>query len=119
MSVSTDAQLIYGVPLSEKQIWEMQESDSQADSDISDYLDNKVHGTPLCIEYHCSDKYPMYILGLRGYKIVAWRGDTIRIDSNVDLQVPEDADETIRKNADQAGFVLESNPSWILCSWWG
>lgn len=127
MSQSTDAILVYGIPLSEDfEIEDFEEQDTE-EEDVAErernpigymvYMDEQLDGCEIVT--HCSDGCPMYILtpsakdaqhwASRGYlKTVGWE----------DLVPGHTWNDTLKAFCEKHG-VSYSEPQWLLCSWWG
>lgn len=100
MSTSTDAILVFGVQLAEDA--ELPEYDNSIDIDTSSELYRAFHGYldrhkgTIEIVSHCSNEYPMYIVGIRTSKLRASRGSPLQVET---LAVGPDWVELV------AGFV--------------
>lgn len=132
MGVSTDAILVFGIPVGEED--EHPEFMGNFD-DFDDYLDSlsglpqygepgysskarqEFHDKcPADLVWHCSYEYPMYILAVRGTEIRAYRGDEVEITPEK-LVVPETKLAEFRAWIAERG--IQDEPRWYLCSMWG
>lgn len=139
MGVSTDAILVFGIPINaEDEPWydEDESEEDEADEVFSVYTSradrwllsrlgqdalcgtdagadflNDEKRCPLTLLTHCSDNYVMYVLAARGSEFRAWRGDPKDIPSN--LPTPPDDVVRLLRNFNMG------EPRWVLCSWWG
>ena len=134
MGTSTDAILVYGIPLYEYD--ECDCSDLPFAEDGCDEFDDvlarragaveypakgwieqkhaAVKASPLCLVTHCSLDVPMWILGIKSTKVTARRGYPIEIET---LHTFDDGDEqALLAFANE--FKIEGSPGWFLCSLW-
>ena len=121
MGVSTDAILVYGIAIHEDCT---DKFDYEDDENVEPSALYAVRCNPgdICVETHCADTYPMYIVGLTRTSTTAWRGYPKVIPG-----LPEISDE---ENAKLRSFCAEhglesdceingGEPGWLLVSWWG
>jgi hypothetical protein len=117
MGTSTDAKLVYGIPLSEEtEIGEWNDGDPESGPAWIAWSGEPHDGVTLT--RHCSDGCVMYILALEGTETTAWRGQPVRIKPK-DLHVDGSRDEKLRAYAKRFKLKTKGKPGWWLCSWWG
>jgi hypothetical protein len=134
MGTSTDAILIYGIPLHEYDECGFEELPFAEDgceefedviarrSGAAEYpeagwIEQKhaaVDASPLCLVTHCSLDVPMWILGIKSTEVTARRGYPIEIQT---LDTFDDAEEQALL-AFASEFNIEGTPGWYLCSLW-
>ena len=87
MGVSTDAILVYGVPVKEdsdtdERIKEYDYSTDEANSDLAELAHAFPEPEPVCIVSHCHCDCPMYVIGVTESKLLAWRGSPRKFEVN-------------------------------------
>jgi hypothetical protein len=124
MGQSTDAILLYGVPLEAESLDDFREErypnkDPLPDSpDFVPWL--AYEGKPydgIEIVRHCSGDYPMHIVAIEGTQTTAWRGHPKPIDV-AKLAVPAGADEKLRAFVERYKLTASGEPGWWLASDW-
>lgn len=120
MSTSTDAILVFGVPLAEDV--EIPEYVDSVDIDTSSelyrafygYLDR--HKGTIEIVSHCSNEYPMFIVGVRVSKLRASRGSPRRLET---FSVGPDWVELVEDFVKRHQLKTVGEIGWWLASdWW-
>jgi hypothetical protein len=117
MGVSTDAILVYGIPLKEGAIDEYYEGEGSPESGPSwmAYYGNEEDG--LVIVSHCHGDFPMHILSVEGSEIRAWRGAAKRVDALPAMG--NDVDEKLRAFVKKHKLAVDGKPGWWLASYGG
>lgn len=117
MGVSTDAILVYGIPLEEGAIRRHHEGeDPETGPAWMAYSGDVEDGVQIVT--HCSGDYPMHIVALEGSEIHAHRGYPKRVDRM--LAVSTNDDVKLRAFVAKHGLTTEkgAEPGWWLASWW-
>lgn len=128
MGVSTDAILVYGIPLDDGVEFPFDDTEDT-------YYDHKNKPTKLSdpnalegmvcwgdviegltVETHCSCDYPMYILTVASSRIRAARGNPEAVDPN-GMGSMDAFDDSLRAFAKQHNLP-HGEPGWYLCSMW-
>lgn len=80
MGMSSDATIVYGVPLEEAESGPPGNmTDEQWEEAFYAYGKQDWEVLGFQVMQHCSDSYPMYILTVPGSKITTYRGNTVPI----------------------------------------
>ena len=116
MGQSTDAILVYGIPLEEDSV-PFSEEDAKSGPSWMRY-----HGTNedgVCLVRHCSGDYPMFILAIPDTETRAWRGHP-KLVPVAELPFSPDWDPTLLSYAEKHRLEISGNakPGWWLCSDW-
>ena len=133
MGQSTDAYLVYGIPVADEyegsdnieingeeiEISTMLVRLAGHDPDKIGYLEQSAieKASPLGMVRHCSDDYPMFILGIKETYQSASRGELAEIDPEIFRGDTDAWNQQLHKFADH--FGLECEPKWYLVSYWG
>lgn len=130
MSVSTDAQLYYGIQLTEEieLPWEAYEFDDWYLSEIMgldvenmEYEDKKEAYDKCLIDciVHCHENSPMYALCVKGTDLLAYRGYPTEVDiAELSKHVTQDAVAELKRIADMVD-PEHGEPAWWISSYWG
>lgn len=119
MGVSTDAILVYGVPLAEGEIDEYEDVDGNEDRSSPSYMvfmGEVIDG--ISIVTHCSDIDRMHIVAVAGTERRAWRGRP-RVIDHTSIVVDRSWDAKLRTFINERQLKVDGQPGWYLCSWWG
>lgn len=132
MGTSTDGMLYFGIDLGDDSPgWLIDENDdlmefeeflcrrAGVDPETTSWeqQDEIASKCPAILQMYCSYDYPMYILGIRGYKYSASRGSVVEITPE-SLTVKEEDIAAFKKWCDSVGIEYQE-PKWHLCSMWG
>lgn len=129
MGTSTDAILVYGVPLDEGDLpWKTDDGEgdwedwllrlagfTETNWRVNGYWERKraaLAAFPFDIVPHCSCDYPMYILTIRGTATTANRG----FPEKIEALEPKDPSELLAFCAEHG--MKHGEPGWWLCSMW-
>lgn len=116
MGVSTDAFLVYGVPLDEEIDLSYDEEDPEAPEKGPAYMaytGNDEDGIE--IVEHCSDECPMYFAIIKGSEIRAHRGCPKKIEEPLHWDFR--ADDRLKKFCKKYKLA-HGEPGWYLASMW-
>lgn len=119
MGVSTDALLLYGVPLEEEAFEHFDEDDASAEQSGPAYMacmGNEEDGVAL--ERHCSGECPMYFVAIPKQTTTAWRGHPQNVTGKELIQRPE-WDDTLRSFVTKHKLKTAGEPGWWIASDWG
>lgn len=121
MGVSTDAILVYGVPLADEDAIERYDEECTPVRPMvgpSWMVFNGSSEDGISIVSHCSDRCTMYIVAIAGTKITAWRGNPVRIE---DLRCDPAWGNKLTAFLEKYSLVGKTDgaPGWWLASWWG
>lgn len=116
MGVSTDAILVYGIPLEKGAIGEHENDGPEEGPAWMVWSGDPVDGIE--IVSHCSGDYPMHIVAIAGSEVRAWRGNPIRLER--DLATVEAHDALILAFLKRHGLKRKkgATPGWWLASMW-
>lgn len=133
MGTSTDAILVFGMPIGYEE--ETPEFLEEFDGDFDEFLNSKSglpswgepghdfnnqrefrESFPVDVTMHCSYDYTMYILAVRGTETRASRGYPKTI--NELPVISEDKISALKAFCEEIGLEY-SEPKWLLCSMWG
>jgi hypothetical protein len=116
MGVSTDAILVYGIPVKEEDI------DAESHPEGSELYRMLWDGNPVDdvdLIRHCSDNCTMFIAGISSTHHWTWRGQALLIPV-ADLHPGKDEwDEKLSAFIDRNKLTAAGKPGWYLASWWG
>ncbi len=120
MGVSTDAILVYGVPLTEGALSDYREEGEESTHPLARMLYGGDPVDGVVLVEHCSDECPEHILAIEGTETTAYRGYPKDIPSDA-LAVGEGWAEEIASFVQKYGLAeaVEGEPRWLLCSYWG
>ncbi len=116
MSTSTDAYLVYGIPLKDDSFYIDTEIEDRESPSYIASMGKSVNDISILV--HCSDKCPQYIVHLTEAKYTANRGYIQDIDPSK-LVIPEGGDDKLRDFCRVHELETEGDPGWLLCSYWG
>ena len=123
MGTSTNANVIYGIALEG-----LGDVDIHADTeDLPEDHPARMYACAepfdgICIDAHCSDSCPMYIIGLDDTRVCALRGSPELLDEGYREVTPEEPQKLLDYCA-KWGFVIDEKvglgkPRWLVYSWW-
>lgn len=117
MGTSTDAILVYGIPLEEGAI--RYDENAKSGPSYMYYTGGVEDGVEIVM--HCSAEYPMHIVAIPGTAISAYRGSPTPVA--VDSLLPgTEADNELLLAFLKKHKLKKSKgakPGWWLCSYWG
>lgn len=118
MGQSTDAILVYGVPLKDDADSILLDAADEHDHIINKLIDNQtIDG--IYFEFHCSGDYPMYIVAIENSKQWAWRGHPIKIDiEKLSLDVIG-MKKKIAEFVSKYNLKTDGEIGWWMASYWG
>lgn len=119
MGVSTDAILLYGVPLSsDTDLSYDEESGVESGPAWMNWMGNADSG--VTIVEHCSDACPMYFVAIEATVVRAWRGHPkYIIPMKLDVAVANVLNEHLAAFCKKYGLKPDGNHGWYLASYWG
>lgn len=116
MGVSTDAYLVFGVPVPEEFIEEYEDTEEEDDGSSNPlgymaYMGSSVDidGVKVGLVQHCSSDYPEYFVVPDGAKFYAWRGNPVVVAS---LDTKPEWVPALR------AFCEKHNIPWQEPQWW-
>ncbi len=116
MGVSTDAMLMYGVPLHEDEDLTYDEDDPSAKTSGPAYMRFMGNSEDGCeIVTHCSDEAPMYFVVIEGTLVRAWRGYPKEVETT---SPKSDWDERLKRFCKKHN-LSHRKPGWYIASMWG
>ena len=117
MGVSTDAILVYGIPLEECAIDHHRDGDPEEGPAWMAASGDEVDGIE--IVSHCSDSHPMHIVAIVGTQTRAWRGHPVRVKARTKPRGgawDRKLRAFVKKHSLEA--APDAKPGWWLCSEW-
>jgi len=122
MGVSTDAILVYGIPLKEESLKEELSFDTSNENVSKDHP-NKLFSADvdgLTIVLHCCDSCVMGILAVAETEYNASRGNPEKINVNKLYHLQTHFhNEKLKAYCEKYKLETEGEPGWWLVSWWG
>ncbi|HUU87654.1 MAG TPA: hypothetical protein VMX17_07880 [Candidatus Glassbacteria bacterium] len=123
MSTSTDAILVYGIPLRNEYSYSNSFNDVDDDFDVDDLppghpaalINGRTHDG-LCAAIHCCDGCLMVIIAVEKSQTTASRGYPQRIEGLKDYK---EHDEKLKEYCKKYKLETKGKPGWWLVSWWG
>jgi hypothetical protein len=115
MGVSTDAMLMYGVPLHEDEDLTYDEDAADAPTSGPGHMNYMGHSEDGCeIVEHCSGECPQYFVIVQGTLTRAWRGHPKEV---VTREAESDWDDRL-KNFCKKHNLSHRKPGWYIASMW-
>jgi hypothetical protein len=125
MGTSTDAILVYGIPIEDEELaraYYNADEDEDEDFEGSEAERLAYHGGDIngvILVDHCSHSCNMHIVGIKGTETQAWRGYPKQIPvADLTPSNPE-WDEKLSAFIDRNKLTAAGQPGWYLASWWG
>jgi hypothetical protein len=118
MSTSTDAIMVYGIPLKEDALEEWDEDRNPESGPAYLAFMGGADGG-ICVVSHCSGDYPMHIIAIEGTELRAWRGSPKPVAV---VQMRADDNEWNKRLLDYCKahkLKTAGKPGWWLASMWG
>lgn len=126
MSTSTDAILVYGIPLKGEDYYWTSRQHFDEEGNPTDELSklmydggSNVAEGDVYLEHHCSADYTMYIAAIKGTALRAWRGDPKLVDTSCLFEYSNALKEKLRIFMEQHNLEADGEIGWYLCSYWG
>ena len=118
MGVSTDAILVYGIPLAEDSVPEFDEDEGRKEEGPAWISWSGNSEGDIGLVHHCSDSCTMYVLSIASTERTAWRGHPQEIKPAELVSDPLWAGKLVAY-AEKWKLQLDGAPGWWLVSWWG
>lgn len=115
MGTSTDAILVYGIPIAEDTIAPAGDDEETPASGPQYLLDYNVENG-ITITKHCSYDFPMYILSISDTVSRAYRGSPLPMRFR---KTKPEWRTKLRAYAKKHKLETDGKPGWYLCSMWG
>lgn len=119
MGQSTDAILVYGIPLVEDSIEEFDEENDKEEGIAYLAWSGKTENG-ISLEAHCSSEFTMQIVAIEKTKTVAWRGHPVKLNLQTLINKQQsDWNDRLHAFVKKYNLETEGKPGWYLCSYWG